>query len=82
MRRRSFLRAIIGAPLAALVPWRAMLPSPVSMIDELNAVTLQEVYPAMVRDEWFMSDPLLGYIECLNDGVIADQYMGQRRAAL
>lgn len=69
MNRRAFLKAFgIGTAAAVLAPaiqpFELLLPpSGVSLLDDLNAVTMRVIRPQMIADNFFLSSsPLLAYL--------------------
>jgi hypothetical protein len=58
---------LVALPAAARLPWTRMLapvaeqPAISPLIDELNQITLAEIYPA-VPDNFFTASPLLAYL--------------------
>ena len=70
--RRAFLRALLATPLALTLDVDQLLwtPSPMVVVPgvrgisiaDLYAITMKEIWPRMIRDEFFQSNPLLEYL--------------------
>ncbi len=70
--RRAFLRMLLASPLALTVDVEQLLwtPSPMvvvpswssPLIEELNQITLAQIYPSIVED-FFKRTPLLRFYE-------------------
>lgn len=76
LTRRAFLRKLwLGAaalPIAAELDWERLLwvPKPIitvpgSMLDEINAIAIAHIMPA-IEDDFFKSVPLLEYLKRRN----------------
>lgn len=64
MNRREFFSTVVGGlALARLLPTLAK-PSFVSgpLLDELNAVTMKEIWPLAIQDRLFKSTPFMAYV--------------------
>lgn len=66
LNRRSFLRALIAAPFAGAVAKLFQVTSAISpippLIDEMNRITLREIYPAIIEDEFFRAKAFMDYL--------------------
>ena len=59
MDRRGFLRALLALPIAATLDVEQMLWVPGQMV---TVPAMPTLCPAVIRDEFFRSSPLLAYI--------------------
>ena len=64
LTRRGFLGLLAVGPFARFFPKIALQPTPYidPIFDEINAVTLKEIWPRVVRDEFFKSTPFEEYL--------------------
>lgn len=67
MNRRRFLSLLVrGAAAIHCAPWLRFLPLPASvkdpLIDEINAITLEAIYPAAITDQFFKATSFVDFL--------------------